>query len=162
MEIIELSLPVFNWNTNSKAGNENLAVEQLGANHYRLVYSPGFVEGLAAGDEFELSSTEEQGYKVLRRSGDLTVWVFFEQDHNIEEPEIQNMREGVEKIGGWFDGGFKKSLLIFTIPLSVGFQTIANLFDGAKKYIPDASWLYGNVYDPKDGNTPLNWWKADG
>jgi hypothetical protein len=159
MEPIELSLPVFSWETNSKAGNENLAVEQLGANHYRLVYSPGFVEGLAAGDEFELSSTEAQGYKILRRSGNLTVWIYFEQDHDLEELEIQNLREAVEKIGGWLDGG---SLLIFTIPISTGFQTIANLFDGAKKDVPDISWLYGNVYDPKDGNTPLNWWKSEG
>jgi hypothetical protein len=24
---------------------------------------------------------------------------------------------------------------------------------------PDSIWYYGNVYDPEDGVTPLNWWE---
>jgi hypothetical protein len=28
----------------------------------------------------------------------------------------------------------------------------------AKEVSPNCEWYYGNVYDLKDGVTPLNWW----
>ena len=48
----ELRVPVFSDGT--PQGEETLPVVALGDGRYVLLASPGFVEGLAAGDEFEL------------------------------------------------------------------------------------------------------------
>ncbi len=150
-----IKLPVFNNGT--RAGHEQLVVEDIGHDRYRLVHSPGFVEGLAAGDEFQLSDAHEQGYIVLHRSGTLCVWFFFPQTVDEQMPQVQALRKQVEAVGGYLDGGFR-SLVIFNIPVSVGFTTTEALFDHAVEQHEGAEWLYSNVYDYQDGETLLNWW----
>jgi hypothetical protein len=51
-----------------------------------------------------------------------------------------------------------QDLLIFTIPVSVGFSTIERTMDEISARFRVDQWIYGNVYDTKDGVTPLNWW----
>lgn len=60
-------------------------------------------------------------------------------------------------IGGWLDGG-AHYMPIFTIPTLVGFATVEKLFHNAETQIPGSTWMYRNVYDQADGQTPLNWW----
>ena len=52
----------------------------------------------------------------------------------------------------------KSRMLVHTIPLSAGFDAGAAAFDDAVHRHPGSARLYGNVYDPSDGVTPLNWW----
>lgn len=152
-------LPVFDavGETRIKKGTEVLPVEQLGANHFKLKNSPGFVECLAAGDEFELSDTEPLGYKLLRHSGNLCVWYYFNETKDTKGAEAKQLQEEVETLGGWLDGGLK-FMLIFTIPFSAGFAKIDEVFNQAQNRIFNSGWEYGNVYDTKDGVTLLNWW----
>ena len=46
--------------------------------------------------------------------------------------------------------------IVFPLP---PVSTISKLaLNKALKDKEDAVWVYANVYDPMDGETPLNWW----
>jgi hypothetical protein len=140
-----------------KVASEVLDVEEIGPNRYRLIYSPGLVEGLAAGDEFELTEENSAGFSVLRRSGNLCTWLIFDEPTDFSAPYIKDLEARVKGIGGYLDGGTHRSL-IFTIPLQAGFKAIKETFDAFVQAVQGTRWFYGNVYDPKDPTKPLNWW----
>ena len=50
----------------------------------------------------------------------------------------------------------KPRLLIYSVHVSLGFAAIEALLNAAMD--EQSAWFYGNVYDPADGTTPLNWW----
>ena len=125
-----------------------------------LMRSPGLVSGLAAGDEFELSDDDEpQGYRVLSRGRNICVQIFFPHDPSRCRQPLVPL---AERIGGRLDGGASSGkssgVLVFTFPVSVGFPAIERVMAQVKSLNPACKWYYGNVYDPKDGVTPLNWW----
>ena len=70
-ETSEVRLPVLS--DGRRQGEESLPAVVVTPGRYRLLASPGFVEGVAAGDEFELSQESPLGYRVLRRGGNLCV-----------------------------------------------------------------------------------------
>jgi hypothetical protein len=137
-----------------KPGQEPVHAEALGDGRYRLLYSPGFVQGIAAGDEFRLLN-EDGAFEVVRRSGNLAVQVFSLE--NVEPIKAELSRQ-VASLGGTLDGGIEQGL-VFTIPVSAGFPAIEAVFNNFLAEHPGLEWYYGNVYDPKDGRTPLNWWQ---
>jgi hypothetical protein len=47
------------------------------------------------------------------------------------------------------------------VPLSEGFSKIEKVFNSTVEKCSGYGWSYGNVYDPTDGVTPLNWWKSN-
>jgi hypothetical protein len=125
----------------------------LGEGRFRLLYSPGFVAGIAAGDEFRL--LDEIGtFEVTRRSGNSAVQVFG------SEP-LATVAEGVvrrvAKLGGVRDGQIERGM-VFTIPVAAGFPAIESIFNELVAAHAGTEWMFGNVYDPRDGVTPLNWW----
>lgn len=125
-----------------------------GPGEFLLAKSPAFVRGLAAGDLIRYPAETEQGYELLKRSGNLCVRVLHK--HNTEalaealtpEMELQDGRLDIQS----------PNLLVYTIHVSIGFQNIEALLDRIMGQNTDCVWYYGNVYDPKDGVTPLNWW----
>ena len=133
--------------------NESLEVELLGANRFLLMHSPALVEGLAAGDEFELIGATP---RVLRHGGNLVVWFYFAMELAQQPLAVRRVREVLESIGGRLDGGGTVTL-IFTVPLESGFERIAQTMDSLVATTPGSSWMYGNVYSTLD-DTPLNWW----
>lgn len=135
---------------------EKLSVEEVDTNRYRLVYTPGLIEGLAAGDEFELVGDGDD-FRIIRRGGNLGVWFYFPEGIGNKGPEARRLGDEIVAIGGSSHGGGYTSL-VFTIPVDVGFERIEKVLDSAQKRIPGASWMFSNVYDPLDGVTPLNWW----
>jgi hypothetical protein len=139
-------------------GEEMLPVAELGDGRYRLLASPGFVEGLAAGDEFELDPEAPLGHRVVRRGGNLCVWFYHSEPLSETSAVTADVRRTAESLGGRLDGGYSR-MLVLTIPLSAGFDAVARTFDDAVRRHAASSWLYGNVYDPADGVTPLNWWR---
>jgi hypothetical protein len=135
------------------SGTEPVHVEVLDRGRYRLLYSPGFVVGVAAGDEIEL--LDEAGhFKVVRRGGNIAVQVF------AKEP-VQPFRDEIaaavrEHLSGSLDGGIERGL-VFTIPLKAGFAAIEAFFDDFVRTHSETEWMYGNIYDPDTGQ-PLGWW----
>jgi hypothetical protein len=151
----ELRVPVFS--NGAPQGEETLPVAALGDGRYVLLASPGFVEGLAAGDEFELDSSARGGVRVLRRGGNLCVWFYHAEQLDESSDATADVRRVADSLGGRLDGGYSR-MLVLTIPLAAGFDAVAAAFDDAVRRHPGSAWLYGNVYDPSDGITPLNWW----
>ena len=95
----ELRVPVFNDGVHQ--GDETLAVTPLSAERYLLLASPGFVEGLAAGDEFELDASVSGGVRVLRRGGNLCVWFYHIPRRARRDAEARRTARGRGADSGW-------------------------------------------------------------
>lgn len=130
---------------------ERLQVKVDENNLCELVKSPAFVKGLASGDVLRLNPKTEQ-YEIQQRSGNLCIRVFSKGDiHGLHEaitPEL-------EKLGGELDLETPR-MLVYHIHVSCGFDAIEAILN--RHLTADSAWIYGNVYDPQDGSTPLNWW----
>jgi hypothetical protein len=112
------------------------------------------VQGIAAGDEFRLVDPDG-AFEVVRRSGNLAVQVY---SRKAVAPVKEELTQAVERLGGNLDGCIERGM-VFTIPVRAGFRAIEAVFNKCVADHPEMEWYYGNVYDPRDGKTPLNWWQ---
>jgi hypothetical protein len=122
---------------------------------YQLLRSPGFVRGLASGDKIFYPANTAAGYKLLKRSGNLSIRVLSKD--NIDEIAYTLTPE-IELMDGILDMQAER-LLVYSIHVSIGFQTIELILDRIIGQYSGTVWYYGNVYDPADGVTPLDWWQ---
>ena len=120
----------------------------------RLVRSPLLTRNLAAGDKLKVVNPSAAEYELLRRSGNLSIRVF--RLHQLEVL-AESLTAKIEKLGGSLDRQTDRAL-VYSIHFSIGFQVIEDLLSAVCKDYPDTVWYYGNVYDPEDGTTPLQWW----
>ena len=122
----------------------------------QLVRSPAFIKGLASGDTIKVNreDPEKPSFELIKRSGNLAVRVFCRGDSTKLSDQLTPQ---LEKLGGELDMESPR-LLVYSIHVSCGFaeieQILNSVCDGA-----NSVWYYGNVYDPVDGQTPLNWWQ---
>ena len=149
---VEIRLPVLD-HAGERQIEESIPAESLGEHRYRLLASPGLVEGLAAGDEIALAPDVPAGFTVLRRGGRLCVWVYVPEPPAEQTDTRLSAAAGV--LGGYLDGG-NRGLRILTVPLGAGFSQVEAELDGVVRDLPGSSWAYGNVYDRDD--QPLGWW----
>ena len=153
MTMVDIRLPALDQ-SGQRMLEEVLPAEPLGRGRYRLLASPGLVEGVAAGDELELSPAEPAGYRVLRRGRQLCVWVY------IPDPPPHHtdarLTQAAAALGGYLDGGNTR-LRVLTVPVSAGFARVETELEAAVGELGDSSWAYGNVYDRQ--NCPLGWWE---
>ncbi|HEY7884349.1 MAG TPA: DUF4265 domain-containing protein [Cellvibrionaceae bacterium] len=131
---------------------ERLPVKVLPDNTVQLVRSPAFVKGLAMGDTIRADS-ERREFDIVQHSGNLCVRVFTRGD---TAPLAEKLAGPLAKLGGEIEQE-SPHLLVCCIHVSCGFSAIEAVFNDAID--ADSNWLYGNVYDPADGVTPLNWWQ---
>jgi hypothetical protein len=132
---------------------EPVHVQEIGQGRFRLLYSPGLVQGIAAGDEFRIVGNDG-AFDVTRRGGNLAVQVFSTAP---VAPLRAVLEERVARLGGTLDGAIEHGL-VFTVPVSVGFPAIEAVFNTWADEHDGWEWYFGNVYDPTDGVTPLEWW----
>ncbi|WP_299593931.1 DUF4265 domain-containing protein [uncultured Microbulbifer sp.] len=122
----------------------------------QLVRSPAFIKGIASGDTIKVDreDPEKPSFELVKRSGNLAVRVFCRGDSTKLSDQLTPQ---LEKLGGELDMESPR-LLVYSIHVSCGFaeieQILNSICDGA-----NSVWYYGNVYDPVDGQTPLNWWQ---
>jgi uncharacterized protein DUF4265 len=135
--------------------HEVLPAEPLGRGVFRLLASPGLVEGVAAGDELELAPADPTGYRILRRGGRLCIWVYVPEPPP-EETEAR-LRRAAAALGGYLDGGNTR-LRILTVPVSAGFGRVEAELAAVLADLCGSTWAYGNVYDHRNGGRPLGWW----
>ena len=133
---------------------EEVPVEPLGGERYRLLASPGLLDGLAAGDVFDRHP--DGRYDVVEHGGNVCVQVYFAEHDPGERVEGVLVPE-VTALGGWLDGR-TPGVAVFTIPVSAGFAAIEGVLEGWIGDEPHARWSYANVYGP-DGDQ-LRWWEA--
>ena len=122
----------------------------------QLVRSPAFIKGIASGDTIKVNreDPEKPSFELVKRSGNLAVRIFCREDSTKLSDQLTPQ---LEKLGGELDLESPR-LLVYSIHVSCGFaeieQILNSVCDGA-----NSVWYYGNVYDPVDGQTPLNWWQ---
>jgi hypothetical protein len=144
------------WTSEGKPFFEEVPVTALGDERYRILASPGLLDGLAAGDVFERRS--DGTFAVVERSGNLCIQIWY-PEADLGARVDAELIPGVAALGGSLDGR-TEGASVLTFPLSAGFPRIEALLDGWVTTAPGASWSYANVYD-EDGWTPLRWWLAD-
>ena len=135
-----------------KPVHEEVHVEDRGAGTYRLLQSPGLVLGLAADDVFLVQPDDT--FKLLQRGGNIAIQMFSEHPLDRIEPQVSSE---LARIGGRLDGK-APNLLVYTVSVKIGFPEIERVLNSVAASFPTIQWYYGNVYDPADGVTPLNWW----
>ena len=151
LQVIELFAGL---GANGKPIVEKLQVRELETGELQLVQSPAFMKGLASGDVIRCD-VPNQEYEIVQRSGNLSVRVFsrdsIEALGDLLTPEL-------EKLGGELDLETPR-MLVYSIHVSCGFSTIEDLLNRYVGKDGRSAWMYGNVYDPVDGQAPLNWWQ---
>jgi Domain of unknown function (DUF4265) len=133
---------------------EKLRVRELDNGHLQLVQSPAFVKGLASGDVIRCDSPTQE-FEIVQRSGNLSLRIFSRGDIT---PLLEALTPELEKLGGELDIETPR-VLVYSIHVSCGFSVIENILNRYVTKDANSSWMYGNVYDPIDGHTPLNWWQ---
>lgn len=132
---------------------ERLQVKITEDDNCQLVRSPAFIKGLASGDIIKLGS-DRQHFEIVQHSGNLAVCVY-SRDDVIALSEA--LTPDIEKLGGQQDLETDR-MLVYSVHVSLGFKTIEDLLNKHVGASSQSVWQYGNVYDPADGQTPLNWW----
>ncbi len=118
----------------------------------QLVKSPAFVKGIASGDVIKLEDDSRE-FTIGKRSGNLAIRVYCRDDSS---ELVDELSPPLEKLGGELDIETPR-MLVYSIHVSCGFQQIENILNAVTS--DEVMWVYGNVYDPQDGQTPLNWWQ---
>lgn len=119
-----------------------------------LTRSPAFIKGVAKGDLIAFNE-EDHSFELKQRAGNVCVRVMGR--HGIAELS-EDLTPEIEKAGGELDVETDR-MLVYSIHVSCGFQKIEKILNDYIDEDEEQLWLYGNVYDPKDGVTPLNWWQ---
>ena len=133
---------------------EEVPVEALDERRYRLLASPGLLDGLASGDVFERA--DDGSYAVVTRSGNLCVQVWYPHQDLHARVDAELLPE-VNALGGWLDGR-SPGISAFTVPVHATFARIKEIFDAWVAKLPGSGWSFANVY-AADGETPLGWWE---
>ena len=139
---------------NGKARTEPVHVLPLPSGSFRILHSPGFVQGVAAGDEIAFEGGDG-GFQVLSRGGNLAVQVFASVDMT---PQLSELSELAIGLGGCLDGNISRGAVL-TVPVTATFPVIEAALNAFVARHPGHEWFYGNVYSPADGVTPLRWWE---
>ena len=132
---------------------EQVLAKSMGDECYQLETSLLFAKGAAKGDVIRLMPGGR--FEVEKRNGNLCVRVVAK--NNIETIQAR-LKANLAKLEANCDYSNDRSL-VYSIHVSQGFDAIEKCFHEAMVGQEDnAMWLYANVYDPMDGETPLNWW----
>ncbi|GAB2514870.1 DUF4265 domain-containing protein [Microbulbifer agarilyticus] len=135
---------------------ERLQVKVNEDDSVQLVRSPAFIKGIASGDTIKVNreDPEKPSFELVKRSGNLAVRIFCRGDSTKLSDQLTPQ---LEKLGGELDLESPR-MLVYSIHVSCGFEEIEKILNSACDGA-NSVWYYGNVYDPVDGQTPLNWWQ---
>jgi hypothetical protein len=129
---------------------EQVPAEHLGGSTYRLAATPGLALGCAEADVVTVA--DDGSFEVEERGGNLGVLFYGQHLSDILEP----LRHAFETIGGRTEVPEDARLVVATVPVSVGFESVESAIRQGLRSSVGVEWFYGNVYDEHD--QPLNWW----
>jgi hypothetical protein len=128
-------------------------VESLGGGQYRIVRTPGLVQGIAAGDVIGLTDPELGVFDVLSRGRNVAVKVVSSRPLG---STVIRVNAFLSNVGGRLDGAIEKAA-VWTVPAPVWFHRIELAMEGALAGTSEIEWWYTNVYD--DAGEALRWWE---
>ena len=131
---------------------EQLRAKNIGDGCYQLQTSPIFARGVAKNDVIRMLAAGQ--FEVEQHNGNLCVRVLAKQDIDIVKQRLEASLKPVEAELDYEN----ERTLVYSIPVKAGFEKIEAALNQVLQDKEDAVWLYANVYDPVDGETPLNWW----
>ena len=140
--MIHIKLPIFDENRCPR-GHETLEVEPVGS-CVKLLHSPAFIDGIAAGDIVQLDSETESGFTVKTRSGNICIIVAF-KDSAAKAAHGPRVSSKIEALGGLCEGG-PRDLLVLTVPHSAGLKEIESAVSNCRVETPTFEWWFGNVW----------------
>ena len=136
----------------SGGGTQPVEVELISPKVYRILFSPGFVEGVAAGDVIRVTDERAGEFEVIEYGGNVSVKIS-DTSRIIEKlPEIYSI---LSQVNARHDGNLEH-VTVWTIPVESGFKAIEASITRACELLEDPAWWYSNVYDSQDN--PINWW----
>ena len=137
-------------------GTENdtqpVEVEYVSPEIYRVMFSPGFVENIAAGDLVRITDEKKGEFEVIKYGGNISVKI---SDVISIASKLKSIDKVLTQVGARRDGNLEH-VAVWTIPAKNGFKKIEEAIDKACELLQEPTWWYGNVYDAQ--NNPLNWW----
>lgn len=145
-----------------QVATECIECERLADGLYRVLRSPAMAQGLARGDTIEVIAGSTDEFRVVERGGMLAIQVFFTG----HQPQLQRAIGRIARtLNGVMDSWDYRTMPsgpagvgVVSVPSSGGFGRIERAFDSVVARFANTEWYFGNVYDPVDGVTPLNWW----
>lgn len=135
-------------------GTQAVPVRRLPNDELEIVFSPGFVEGVAAGDVIQILDAAAGTFEVRRRGGNVSVKLLREAGIG---PVLKSLESHLGPLHARLDGQIERAAVL-TIPVSTGFPSMEAVMSTLSADFPDLEWYYGNVYDP--AGKPLNWWST--
>ena len=132
---------------------EEVPVEVLGPARYRLLASPGILDGMAKGDVFVVDP-QTGAYEVEERGGNLCIQVWYPGLDLAGEID-RELLPWIIALGGSLDGR-EQELTSFTVPLTEGLPRIITVMKGWAHTVEGATWSFANAYE-EDGSTLLPW-----
>ncbi|WP_169337088.1 DUF4265 domain-containing protein [Microbulbifer variabilis] len=136
----------------SEGGTQPVEVELISPSVYRILFSPGFVEDIAAGDVIRVTDEETGEFEVIEYGGNVSVKISAASSIIEKLPEIDGI---LSEVGGRRDGNLEH-VAVWTIPANSGYKAIEASITKACELLNEPVWWYGNVYDSE--NKPVNWW----
>ena len=134
---------------------EPVHVREAGDGVLEVLYSPGWVLNVAAGDKIRLLDEPHGAFEIVERGRNVAVQIFC---NGPIDDLCRELTPLLAAIGGRLDGRLERTA-VYTIPVAAGFERIEAALDQVMPKQPAGTeWIYGNVYDVEDGQTPLNWW----
>jgi Domain of unknown function (DUF4265) len=133
-------------------GKEPVHVEHRDDGTFKVLFSPGLVEGIAAGDVIRLVDAMAGTFEILRRGGNISIKLVVKS--NIR-PVLEWLEPRLPPIHARVDGHVERAAVI-TVPAASGFPRIEGEMSEACARFEGLAWYYGNVYDA--AGRPLNWW----
>ena len=132
---------------------EQVLAISIGDECYTLQTSLLFAKGAAKGDVIRLMPGGR--FEVEKRGGNLCIRVVAKDNIEVIRARLQ---ASLLKLEAVCDFSNERSL-VYSVHVNKGFNAIEKAMNEAFVGQEDnAMWLYANVYDPTDGQTPLNWW----
>jgi hypothetical protein len=134
------------------ARKQPVSVRHLRDGLYQVLFTPGFVDGIAADDVIRADPASGQ-FEVVVRGGNVAIKVFSRDDIG---PVVDWIMPRLRALDGRLDGRHRHAAAI-TVPVGATFETIEAVMAGSVETFPGIEWYFANVYDDRD--QPLDWWK---
>lgn len=132
---------------------EQVFAQAIGDDCYQLMTSPIFARGAARLDIIRLLTAGQ--FAVEQHGGNLCIRIFAKQ---AIASIAQALQAQFSALQGQIDYQNER-MIVLSVPVAAGFSEIEKVLNQVLQAHGDnAQWLYANVYDPVDGQTPLNWW----